>query len=248
MRRKIQIWFFVSLFLLLPLQAKQSLVLEKIAAQVERCGPNYFFETANPSSDSIFKMSGGTFRLSEAKAKQLNLFPVNNCVLRGNRLFYQEANARIADRLNIYTLLRLGALHYSTHKFFGMKVISLPMKVYRKVDVHEMQTLAQALDVLASAKPDSRVLVSCYYGKHRTGLLVAMYQFAYEYVQDSQAVCKNYSAQNDRIYLQMNRIAEAGLLTYDQPDKFRVLYLSFRKALCEGNSEEFFKADAKETR
>jgi hypothetical protein len=247
-------FLMLLIFLLsLPSYAAQHLVVAKIIEQ-SNCGTDHYFSgeqihAKNWSeifSNDLNKMLEGVELKPEiVKAKQvkdLNLIPVNDCVLRGNRNYCQSNNEAL---LKSFKVSRAITMDETVHKKYASKTslnyAYLPVIPKKYPKGQSVQSILQALNYLSEASPENKVYISCFFGKHRTGLIVGMYQFLRNYGADPLQSCKTASTNRDKAFIQMNTIAAVGVLTYDMPPGYLKFYRDFTKAVCKGQTKEFFE-------
>jgi|GEM_PF-2570025 len=261
----IRAFFFVQFVVITgcSLSSEQIAVLSKIKEQTKKCSPSYLFSREEISSkDKYFYFSyklnqllelaeKSNYQVEASFSKELNLIPVNNCVLRGNRNFKKLNNLKILrENFRVSRLINSDKIvnnFLNQDSGFQDKLNQNPILDYQYFDLsstkyptREQKTLIkEILDLLAQATPNQKVYLSCFFGKHRTGLLSGIYQFLFEYSLDSKNSCDKASFEKDKIYLQMNQIANLGFFTYDMPFPLKKFYLDFKKAVCQNKSKEF---------
>ncbi len=248
------LFFIFVVFLSLcwqPSQAGQHPSIQKIIEKSKLCEPNYYFSPIEINSlDKHYSFFAKTLELLpknniqnwSGEAKDLNLIPVNQCVLRSNKNFSKPQNEEFLKALNVKTIVNTDNLSNvinqgKTHTIY----VFVPISAAGYPKGLSVKSLLLALDYLAEASPNKRVLLSCLYGKYQSGLVSAIYKLLGEYNKDSITTCAALGTKNDLGFVEMNAIGNNGLLTYDMPGSFKKFYLDFGKALCDKKTDKFFE-------
>jgi hypothetical protein len=245
-KRKLTL-FSALLFCLLfctKAQAKQHEVVLKILNQCSVCGQSCYFSSKDLGPAQRQNLLQEFYIHSSAKlplqfVEENNLFPVDACVLRGNKKFYKPKNLYFVKSLQTTTIIRTDAVSFAEKNNIKIKQLDIPLNGLKAPDKNKLKYLVKALDELAQASPSRRAYVSCFFGRHRTGLLVGMYQFVKEYKTEPGLTCSQLGTQKDKAFVSMNAIAAQGMLTYDMPSDFRKFYKDFARSVCTEQSEEF---------
>jgi hypothetical protein len=228
----------------LTVGAKQHPAVLNVLEQCSKCGIN---QVLSPNEFNLTKRQNLISELNYADLSAIsasfiedtNLFPVDNCVLRGNKKFYKGQNLHFAKKLKTQTLIRTDAVSYAEKSKYRIDQLDIPLNGLKAPNASKLKYLVKALDQIAEATPEKRVYVSCFFGKHRSGLVVGMYQFLREYKKDPISICTNIGSSQDKVYVLMNAIAAKGTLTYDMPSDFRQFYKDFAKSVCTEESDDF---------
>ncbi|MDX1918497.1 MAG: hypothetical protein SFT81_05090 [Candidatus Caenarcaniphilales bacterium] len=242
----ISLWLMM-IFLISQAKSEQHEIVERIRAQYKQCAKIYLYEPKVIESRDGYKLFAADLIKLEPQASPERLsslaratssIPVNNCVLRGNRHFLEHQN--FLKELKVNTVVNTDSLvnasSYGKHRlnylYYPMDAIAYPRGESKK-------SLLKALYTLSEATPERKTYIGCFFGKHRTSLVVGIYQFLQIYAQDSKMICQNYGTSLDPAFIQMKEIAGKGLLTYDLPKAFENFYRDFAKSVCEESSKEF---------
>jgi hypothetical protein len=238
---------------LLPINAAQHPIVQKIISQYPSCKADYFFsdlEINSKSHNVIYQKQLQILAkdikhkrpqpLRASQVKELNLIPVNDCILRGNRNYVTVENQKLLNDMSVKTTITTDAL---VDKKYG-NLVKLDYKFFpitpKKYPAGQSLTsIMQALDLMAEAKPNQKCYISCYFGKHRTGLIVGLYQFLRMYAAEPHETCAKLATSLDKVYMQMNSIASLGALTYDMPPSYMKFYKDFGQSVCNERSKEF---------
>jgi hypothetical protein len=248
----IKIFLILILALSMPAWSEQDSLVDKIIRQKIICSSDCLFsarQIKSPQSSRIYKqkifdlMPASTDFLREELVKDLNLIPVNECVLRGNRNYALAEGSTLLDKLKVENIVTMDSWVKKIHKLKDVphELIYLPVEQKQYPVGESMASIIKALGYLAEATPYERVYISCFFGKHRTGLVVGLYQFVRHYADNPQAACAQIGTREDETFLQMNTIANLGLLTYDMPVSYMQFYRNFAKSICEQKSKEFIE-------
>ncbi len=249
----------VFCFLLLVLSFKCSVghasqhpVVVSIIKQFPKCGPDYFYSNSEIKSNEVFNEGLQTLAKSKYlkserlirvnQVKSLNLFPVNECVLRGNRQYFKPEYSELLADFEIDTAITMDAtVNKKNQKAGRTNYIYSPIipKTYPKGE--SVSSILTVLNHLSKASPEQKVFISCYFGKHRTGLIVGLYQFLRNYAKDPVDTCLNAYSAKDKSYEQMKAIAAVGRLTYDMPVGYLEFYRDFAESVCQNRSNEFLQ-------
>jgi protein tyrosine/serine phosphatase len=255
MKKFIFLLFYTLCFqLFLPLisRANQNTIIQKIIKNSNNCSADYIFSSSQINSSNSFNIYISELNknlknsniVKASLAKDLNLIPVNSCILRGNRNFTSMEAQKLFESLSITSIINTDSL---TNKLIDnknnkIKYIYLPVSSSKYPKGVGGKSIMKALNILAEASPQQKVYISCFFGKHRTGLVVALYQFTRLYAQDKQMACSQIGNSKDKIFVQMNSIAALGTLTYDMPKEFQDFYKDFAKSVCQERSDKFLES------
>lgn len=245
--------FIFQVFLIaFPSQAAQNTIIEKMIKSSNNCSPDYIFSNSQINSLNSFDIYTKEFNKNQKSqkiikaslAKDLNLIPVNSCVLRGNKNFTSLEGQKLFETLSVKSIINTDSLtnrliNYKSNK---VKYIYLPVSSSKYPKGAGAKSIMTALNILADSSEEKKVYISCFFGKHRTGLIVALYQFTRLYAQNKQLACSQVANSKDKIFRQMNSIAALGTLTYDMPKEFQDFYKDFANSVCKEQSEEFIKS------
>jgi len=243
----------ILLFLLFlfstKVNAKQDEIVLKLIQKKSSCSPDYFFTNKEINSSQSFNIYTKAFLKSQKKVKyispelaqNLNLIPVNNCIFRGNRNFVSAEAQKLFTDLQITQIITTDSL---TNKLSSnnKKYIYLPIENSKYPNRKSLKSIVKSLEILANASEEQKVYISCFFGKHRTGLVIGLYQFIRNYAQNKELTCSQVGTKRDKSFLQMNNIASLGILTYDMPEKYREFYLNFANSVCKEKSQEFIES------
>lgn len=235
---------FLCLKLCMATHAKQHPVIAQIANQTE-CGTNFYLSWSEINSDSKSQYIQKQFRAAGINTTQnligsLNLLPVNRCVLRGNRRFGETERLKELERMGVKTFIRFTQSSAKKNEMKNLVFWELPISGSGYPKGASKQAILKALEQLAKAEPSQRVYLSCFFGKHRTGLIAALYQFTRDYALSPVKTCIQKATPQDRAFRQMNSIAALDFYTYDMPYDFRRFYKEYTEAVCKESSQEFF--------
>jgi len=252
MKKFIFLLFGFQLFFPFISRASQNTAIQKIIQNSNNCLTDYIFSSSQINSSNSFGIYASEFNKSLKKpniikanlAKDLNLIPVNSCVLRGNRNFTSSKAQKLFESLSIKSIINTDSLTNKLvdNKNNKVKYIYLPVSSSKYPKGVGGKSIMKALNILAEASPQQKVYISCFFGKHRTGLVVALYQFTRLYAQNKQIACSQIGNSKDKIFVQMNSVAALGTLTYDMPKEFQDFYKDFAKSVCEERSDKFFES------
>ncbi len=108
--------------------------------------------------------------------KQTNLYQVSPQLYRSEQPL--KADSTALQQLNIKTVVNLRARNKDAVELAqsNMKLVHVPINTW---SISSAQ-LAQALWQIEQAKPQGNVLLHCYHGSDRTGLVAAMYRIIYQ--------------------------------------------------------------------
>ena len=238
--------------------AEQSKIIENIIQKKNTCTPNYFFsqeEVNGKNSNLTYREKIEKLANKNKKNKSKNLsftsdfeiIPVNLCVLRSNRKFNTPTNEMtLKKELNTSFIINTDllvnkAIEADKTQQEHIEYVYLPMNAFGYLKGQSLNSFRTALKYLSEATPDKRVLITCFFGKHRTGLLAASYQFVLEYANNPEEACKNLGTEKDKAFTLMNNIADKGVLTYNMPAEMKSFYTEFGKSVCNKTSSEFLK-------
>lgn len=231
--------------------AEQHKIIDKIRDQAEECGSDYFFSAGQINSKSRFKFYKEEIiellpNGSQVKAdliKSLNLIPVNSCILRGNRNYYIPKGKELLEELQVKNIITMDSIVNRRHckRNSEHELIYLPVSQKKYPDSESLSSIIEALDYLSEATPEEKTYVSCFFGKHRTGLVVGLYQFLRNYIAAPSETCSQAATLEDEAFLQMNAIANLGILTYDMPSNYLKFYKDFALSVCQEQSQEFLE-------
>lgn len=246
---------FAAFFVLqsLSLQASygyQHPTILKIIEQSKKCSPNIYFTQEELSSkerdlrflDSLpFVMPKQDYERWYGEMKDLTLIPLNKCVVRGNKNYFKDENKPFLKALKVESIVNLDFMAHTKvqGKTIGFNYVFVPMNPSFYPKGESMISFLHALSALAQASPENKIYLSCYYAKHRTSLLSAVYQFLIEYGTFPEEACKNASTENDAALKQSLHLANEGMLTYNMPKSYKDFYLHFTQAVCKEKSGEF---------
>lgn len=248
---KILLVFLLFLSFGLKASAKQNAVILKILDSAQNCTPNiYFSETEINSKDRFYayyvelqKLFPNEILEGLAQSKDLNLMPINRCVLKGNKNYPKELNLSWLKKLQVKSIISTDYLSNTLNSGKNsLNYVFLPIHAsgYQKKQ-ESIQSLLLAFEYLAKASPTQKVYINCFSGKYQSGLVVALYQFLQEYAFSSQETCQNLATKQDLAFNQMLNVANQGLFSYNLPNGFKKFYVDFGKAVCEEQSEEFLQ-------
>jgi protein-tyrosine phosphatase len=120
--------------------------------------------------------------------KQTNLYQVSPQLYRSEQPL--KADTAALQQLNIKTVVNLRARNKDAVELAesNMKLVHVPINTWSITS----EQLAQALWQIEQAKPQGNVLLHCYHGSDRTGLVTAMYRIIYQNwpIADSQREMK----------------------------------------------------------
>lgn len=108
--------------------------------------------------------------------KQTNLYQVSPQLYRSEQPL--KADTAALQQLNIKTVVNLRARNKDAVELAesNMKLVHVPINTWSI----SSEQLAQALWQIEQAKPQGNVLLHCYHGSDRTGLVTAMYRIIYQ--------------------------------------------------------------------
>lgn len=108
--------------------------------------------------------------------KQTNLYQVSPQLYRSEQPL--KADSAALQQLNIKTVVNLRARNKDAVELAqsNMKLVHVPINTWSI----SSEQLAQALWQIEQAKPQGNVLLHCYHGSDRTGLVTAMYRIIYQ--------------------------------------------------------------------
>lgn len=239
---------FIVMLFVIPCSAEQHPSVQRILLSVKKCLPNQFFSSEQINSKDSGKETytkaleritsdGKPFTLT----RDYFLLPVNKCVLRGSRDFELNEDV-LVNSFNVKTIINTDFLVNNLKKKpQDINYVYLAMSASQYPRKSSLTSLLKALDYLSTATPNGRVIISCFFGRHRTGLIAGIYQFLGEYAKDSKATCKNLGGKNDLVYNQMLNLGKGSGLIYDMPQDFKKFYVDFGKSVCEEKSKEFIE-------
>ena len=244
----------ILICLLIPtmIQAKQHRVVEQLINNSRQCIPNYIFgekqiqdqERQKAFLAAVKKLNPDSKLQRGYDYKNFFLIPVNNCVLRANRYYADHLNS-LNKTYNIKRIINFDLLVdksiHKKHKDIEYLYMRINSSQYPKAE--SLRSLITTLDYLSEATPEERVLLTCFFGKHRTGLISAIYQFLLEYSLSPEQACNQISFDEDPIYLMMNQLAEHGFFVHRMPAEFKEFYIDFSRAVCNGISYEFLEGE-----
>jgi hypothetical protein len=242
------IWSISFLFifiLFLPAHSEQLGVVKSYLLHKNECSPEFFFVNSKENTDLLIEeklkvLSKKKDLISSKNIKNLNLIPVDNCVLRGNRNFTAPQEAGLLRDLNVDNIINTDFLSHQINKDnVRTKYSYLPLTASAYPKGQDAKNIIVALEKLANGSPSQKVYLSCFFGKHRTGLLVGLYQFLRLYSQNPKETCTNLGKDSDAAYSQMLKIASQGKFTYDMPKNFIKFYKDFGRSVCDNSSAEF---------
>lgn len=254
--RDINFALLITLFLIsaliLPAEAAQHPIIEKIILQSKSCQPNYYFSPEEIESKqrhlAYLDKTAELLQLKNAdrwylESERLNLIPVNRCIIRGNKEYIKPENQNILKVLNVNTIVNTDFMAHNivAGKTYGFKYTFVPINPAAYPKGESIISIMNAFNAIAQATPNERVYISCFHGKHRTSLLAAMYQFLGEYAIDPDRACDYATTQNDKAWEQAVLIANLGVLTYNVPNTYKHFYADFTKSVCEEKSDKFFQ-------
>ena len=242
-----------------PVKSSQLSLLQKIEEQNQSCQPAYFFSSKELSSkqrysyfnEKLQQIVDKNSKVGPSFNQSLNLIPVNRCILRGNRNFkgasqVETLQAYLKVKLLINTDSIVNQL-VQRDNYFQKKLKEDPQLEYKYFPLssnrypskEEKILIVKVLELLSEARQSKRIYLSCFFGKHRTGLISGLYQFLSAYSLNPSVTCSKLGTQEDEIYSQMNKIADLGFFTYKMPLALQEFYSDFAKAVCEKKSQEF---------
>lgn len=107
---------------------------------------------------------------------QTNLYQVSPQLYRSEQPL--KADTVVLQQLNIKTVVNLRARNKDAVELAqsNMKLVHVPINTWSI----SSEQLAQALWQIEQAKPQGNVLLHCYHGSDRTGLVTAMYRIIYQ--------------------------------------------------------------------
>lgn len=257
MNNKYACYFAVCLLLFFPLiklpaQATQHPLIEKLIIQSRTCQPNYYFSSEQIES----KLRHLTYldkiaELLETKnadqwylqSERLNLIPVNKCVVRGNKEFFKPENQDLLKALKVNNLVNMDFVAHNIvkGKTYGFKYTFAPINPAAYPKRESAIAIMNVLNILSFASPDGRIYISCFYGKHRSSLLSAIYQFIGEYAINPKQACERANTERDQGWNQGVAIANLGVLTYNMPTAYKRFYRNLTDSICKENSAEFLQ-------
>jgi len=230
---------------------KQHPVVKAILQNKKSCGENYFFSQAeieSSQSQKFFRHKLKDLAPGNKSSSISNLtedfvvLPVDRCVLRGNRNFRKNEKVLISN-FKVKTIVNPDFLvHRAVNKQKKSQIenyIYTPMSPTQYPHTEGRHSFTEALKHLSTSSPRERAMVLCFFGKHRTGMIIGAYQFLGEYAASAQKACQNVGTLKDKAYLQMNLLGDSGLFTYNLPSAFREFYVDFANSVCQDNSFEF---------
>ncbi len=236
----------------LSTRAEQHSSINKILQNLPQCGPVVYFSPYEINSRSkyyayyaelekIFPTNQKTYGMAEAK--DLNLIPLDKCILKGNKNFSKLNNAEFLKKIEIKTLINTD---YISHNFNGgnstyFTYVFLPISQSGIQNRETLKSIKLALDYLSTAKPTDKIYLGCLYGKYQSSLLAATYQFLHEYSKNKETACKQVGGDNDKAFIQMTATGDEGLLSHNTPNGLKKIYLGLAKAICEEKSAEFLQ-------
>ncbi len=242
---------FIFMFMALGVKAEQHKIIKEIIANANSCVPLYYFSKSQINSKTNYKFYSEALKdFTKNKnfylTKDSNLMPVSNCILRANRNYYKNIktlneNFRVTTVINTDLLIK-NLVENKVQKKSTINELYFPMSSSEYPKVQSAKSFIEILKSLSQATPQNRAIITCFFGKHRTGLISASYQFLLEYAQNKEKACKEIATEKDKAYQQMLNIAKIGLLIYDMPDSFKEFYKDFAKSVCEENSKEFLNS------
>lgn len=108
--------------------------------------------------------------------RQTNLYQVSPQLYRSEQPL--KADSAALQQLNIKTVVNLRARNKDAVELAqsNMKLVHVPINTWSI----SSEQLAQALWQIEQAKPQGNVLLHCYHGSDRTGLVTAMYRIIYQ--------------------------------------------------------------------
>ncbi|MDX1920031.1 MAG: hypothetical protein SFU25_04760 [Candidatus Caenarcaniphilales bacterium] len=105
----------------------------------------------------------------------------------------------------------------------------------------DLKSILKALEILAKAKPSERVYIGCFFGKHRTGILIAIYLFLHLYKEDKQSIYAYNDTGKDSAFKPMNHTDDKSLITSNMSSSFRKFYRDFTDPIGEEHSQKFIQ-------
>lgn len=226
--------------------AKQHESVENIIKNIYSCQSNFtpsISESENINdlfNQAINKISSKDINLT----RKTLLLPVNNCVLRSDKGYVHYINS-LENNLFVSRIVNFDLLLHHQHKELNTKAddsyIYLHFNSSQYPQAESLRSLVQVLNYLSEARPHKRVLLTCFFGVHRTGLISAIYQFIAHYAIDDYAACQHYSSEQDNIYNFMINLSQARQ-SIDIPHEYKEFYKDFVASVCEENSHEFLEA------
>lgn len=108
--------------------------------------------------------------------KQTNLYQVSPQLYRSEQPL--KADSAALQQLNIKTVVNLRARNKDAVELAesNLKLVHVPINTWSI----SSEQLAQALWQIEQAKPQGNILLHCYHGSDRTGLVTAMYRIIYQ--------------------------------------------------------------------
>ena len=253
MKKLIKLLFcFLLIFVLgFPAWSNQNEAIIKIINSAKNCQANiYFSKTEINSKDRSYAYYAEIQRWFAPniidgliETQNLNLIPINNCVLRGNKNYTQEANLVWLKKLQVNTIMSTDYLSNTINAGkTNLNYVFLPLTAsgYQKKQ-ESIQSLLLAFEYLAKAMPSQKLYINCFSGKYQSNLLTALYQFLLEYALKPKQTCTNLGTKQDLSFQQMLNMGNQGLLSYNLPHGFKKFYFEFGLAVCEERSEEFLQ-------
>jgi hypothetical protein len=238
----------------IPVLSKQDPLIDQIVRSMSQnntgCQPNYYFSVDEIQSkdgkyayyEVLQRMLNPQQAASKdwfSSQKDLNLMPVNACIVRGNKDFSRKKNAEFLHSLAVSKIVNLDYVSDSLNRgktSFQYTFLPINPNAYPKDD--NIRSIKLALEQMQSATPESRLYISDLTGKYQVGLVVALYQFLGDYSLDAVDTCDSIGKDRDKPYQQMNAIGNKGLLNYDFPDNFRKFYLDFAHSVCNHETDK----------
>lgn len=244
--------FFTILFVLLvsgaATRSEQHPVVEQIIEQYPTCSGNHLLSLQGVQSKNIGKLFYDATHIVKNDRKfryhkNFELIPLNNCVFRGNRYFSKYLQI-LQRNLNIKRIINLDLLIHKSRderKYSSIDYKYLYINPSQYPHANSLRSLTAVLDALSQATPDNRSLIVCFFGKHRTGLVSALYQFVGWYAEDPEGACEAVASERDLIFQFTSDYAQSGIFSYDISPQLKKFYKDFAQSVCEKRSYELLE-------
>lgn len=246
-------FFIIALVLSLcvgNISAKQHIAVQNIINNIYSCQENFIPDIQKLSDKDINNLFIQAVNKLSNKDININkntlLLPVNNCVLRSDRGYIHYLKS-LKDNLFVTRIVNFDLLQHHQHKDISNSqgklddsYIYLHFNSSQYPQAESLRSLVQVLNYMSEARPHKRILLTCFFGLHRTGLVSAIYQFIAHYSVDDYEACQHYSVEQDNIYQFMTELSQQRQ-SVDIPFEYKQFYQDFVQAVCDERSHEFLE-------